>query len=57
MYEGIVSDVVNEQTSLKTKVVKTKSVPYMNEQLRKSMNVNMFRRKYDRVPNLVKWEA
>ncbi len=55
MYESIVSDVVNEQAALK---VKTKSVPCMNEQLRKSMNVNiMFRRKHYRVPNIKKWEA
>ncbi len=42
-----VSDIVNEYALLEIKVVKTNSVPYMNDQLRKSMNVrNMFRRKY-----------
>ncbi len=52
MYESLVSDIVNEHGSLKIKVVKTHGVPYMNEQLRKPTNVrNMFRRKYDRIPN------
>ena len=58
MYESLVSDIVNEHAPLKPKMVKTHCVPYMNEQLRKSINVrNMFRRKYDRIPNRQTWEA
>ncbi len=53
-----VSNIVNEHAPRKTKVVKTHCVPYMNEQLRKSINVrNMFRRKYDRITNRQTWEA
>ena len=43
-------DVINAHASLKTRVITYKEAPYMNDQLRKSMNVrNHFRRKWERV--------
>ena len=43
-------DVINAHAPLKTRVITYKEAPYMNDQLRKSMNVrNHFRRKWERV--------
>ena len=49
LYKRLI-DVINAHAPLKTRVITYKEAPYMNDQLRKSMNVrNHFRRKWERV--------
>ena len=53
----LLQDIIDEHAPLKQKVIRHKQVPYMNSNLRKSINVkNMLHRKYTRVPSATNWE-
>ena len=57
MCNVMLKDVVDEHAPLKTRFIKHNQVPYMNNELRKLINVkNMLKRKYDRQKNTSNWE-
>jgi hypothetical protein len=57
MWNKLTLQVVNEHAPLKTKTVKSRGVPYMNGELRRSINVKkMLKRRYDQDRNNTNWE-
>ena len=55
--DKLVKSVINLHAPLKQRIVSHKQVPYMNSELRKSINVrNMLRRKYDNNKSKENWQ-
>ena len=53
----LITTVVNDHAPLKKRVIKHHQVPYMNSELRKSINVrNMLKRKFDQCKDYENWE-
>ncbi len=54
----MLNEAVDSHAPLKKRVIKTKTVPYMNDCLRRSINVkDMLRRRYEKDPTKINWET
>ena len=57
IWNELIMQIVNEHAPIKIKTIKGKRVPYMNGELRRSINVrNMMKRKYEKNNTSINWK-